>query len=225
MNKDLDSQQQRYDGPEARLYTGEAGLLDGPVGVIEMLTAYPEAFSPGAPIAVICHPHSLHGGSLSNKVVYMIADSFKKLGVATLRFNFRGVGKSQGSFDQGRGECDDLLAVVEWFRQRHPHSPLWLAGFSFGAYVAARACENVLPERMLLVAPPVTMFDFTSIAPLQVPYMVIQGGKDEIIQPEAVGQWVVEQPRRPVYHWMSEADHFFHGCMNPLRDTILRSWG
>jgi len=206
-------------------YIGRELLLEGAAGQIEALSAYPEGFQTGDPIAVICHPHPLYGGSMSNKVVHMIAASFKQLGVATLRFNFRGVGRSEGNFDQGLGEADDLQALAAWFRERHPDSPLWLAGFSFGAYVVTRACRVVEPERLLLVAPPVTMFDFDSLPPIEVPYMVVQGGDDEIIQAEAVGAWVVAQRNRPVYHWMADTGHFFHGRLNHLRDTIVRSWG
>lgn len=211
--------------PANESFSGDELMLKGPMGSLEAITAYPENYQQGAPIAVICHPHSLYGGSMSNKVVYMISRTFTQMGAASLCFNFRGVGNSEGSFDQGQGEVDDLAAVVDWLRQRHPQSPLWLAGFSFGAYVCARSCERIAPERLLLVAPPVSMFDFSSLAPIRVPYMVIQGGSDEVIDPEAVGQWVVDQPLRPIYHWLSDSGHFFHGRLNRLREVILRSWG
>lgn len=228
MSQDIDTDQVHHLPPCDQVAGPQADanlILDGPAGVIETQTAYPKDFQHGDPIAIICHPHPLYGGSMSNKVVYMISRTFIEMGVATLRFNFRGVGKTQGRFDEGRGESEDLQALVAWFRKRHPDSPVWLSGFSFGAYVATQACEALAPDRLLLVAPPVTMFDFTSIAPLQVPYMVVQGGRDEIIKPVAVGQWVIGQPQRPIYHWMSDADHFFHGRLNRLRDVIVRSWG
>ena len=218
-------QQQSSHNRQKASSSGEKLLLDGAAGVIEAQISYPEDFQRGGPIAVICHPHPLYGGSMSNKVVFMISRTFIEMGVATLCFNFRGVGKSQGSFDEGRGESEDLQMVVDWFRQQHPDSPVWLAGFSFGAYVAAHACEAVVPERLLLVAPPVSMFDFSAIEPIQVPYMVVQGAKDEIISPEVVGEWVVAQSKKPTYHWMSDAGHFFHGNLNTLRSTIIRSWG
>lgn len=227
MSQNIDTDQTPQRSPnETEVTTSDTKLLlDGPAGVIEAQITYPKDYQQGAPVAVICHPHPLYGGSMSNKVVFMISRSFIDMGVATLRFNFRGVGKSQGSFDEGRGESGDLQMVVDWFRQRHPDSPVWLAGFSFGAYVTARACEAIVPERLLLVAPPVTMFDFASIPDIRVPYMVVQGGKDEIINPEAVGEWVVAQPQRPVYHWMADASHFFHGRLTGLRSAILGSWG
>ncbi|MBD3610374.1 MAG: alpha/beta hydrolase [Gammaproteobacteria bacterium] len=202
----------------------EALLLDGDAGKIEAVISYPPGFADGEPISIICHPHPLYSGSMTNKVVYMIADSFEKLGVATLKFNFRGVGKSQGQFDQGQGESDDLKRLANWFRHKHPNSPLWLSGFSFGAYVAARSGDAIAPDRLLLVAPPVSMFDFSSIGPFEVPYMVIQGEQDEVISSEAVGHWVDTQPQSPVYHLMPEADHFFHGRLVELREAILRSW-
>jgi len=215
----------RRDDPVKGLYIAGELLLDGAAGSLEAMLDYPQGFQAGDPISVICHPHPLYGGSMANKVVYMISRSFLQLGVATLRFNFRGVGKSQGSYAEGRGEAEDLQIVAAWFRAHHPDSPLWLAGFSFGAYVAAHACQAIVPERLLLVAPPVSMFDFVSLSPIEVPYMVVQGGKDEVIKPDEVGRWVVAQRNRPVYHWLSDADHFFHGQLNPLRDTIVRSWG
>lgn len=211
-------------GPNPEHYIGESLLLPGAGGRIEALSAYPEGFQDGDPIAIICHPHPLYGGTLDNKVVYMIAEAFSRLGAATLRFNFRGVGKSEGDYDQGWGEAEDLEVLSHWFRRRHPGSPLWLAGFSFGAYVAARACQAVDPQRLLLVAPPVTMFAFDELPEIRVPYMVIQGGQDEVISPEAVGEWAVSRRERPAYHCVADAGHFFHGRLVRLRDLITRNW-
>lgn len=217
-------EQHLYDGLEEDLCVGEELQLPGPAGRIEALTSYPSNFSSGAPIAIICHPHPLYGGSMANKVVHMLSDVFNELGVPTLRFNFRGVGKSDGCFEQGVGETEDLLAVVRWFRERHPGSPVWLSGFSFGAYVVMRAQPLAEAERLLLVAPPVTLFDFQSLPPVEVPWMIIQGGRDEIISPQAVSAWVHKQSNRPLYRWMADADHFFHGRMNRLRDSIIKVW-
>jgi alpha/beta superfamily hydrolase len=200
-------------------------ILPGLAGDIEALTAYPPEFHDGQPIAIVCHPHSLHGGSMTNKVVHIIAKTLNELGVATLRFNFRGVGKSAGQFDQGRGEAEDLVALANWFRHKHAESPLWLAGFSFGAYVAARGQQQLTAERLLLVAPPVSMFDFDALGQIEAEnFLVIQGGKDEVIQPEAVANWVKGQETGPTFHWMTNADHFFHGRLTRLHDIIIRSW-
>lgn len=210
---------------QADRYQDEALILPGLAGDIEALIAYPPGFSEGQPIGVICHPHSLHGGSMTNKVVHMVAKSLNELGVATLRFNFRGVGKSAGHFAEGQGEAEDLVVLANWFKDRHPDSPLWLAGFSFGAYVASRAQQQLAAERLLLVAPPVSMFDFNELGQVEAEhFLVIQGGKDEVIQPEAVADWVKNQQSPPQFHWMTNADHFFHGRLNRLREIIIRAW-
>lgn len=229
MNRDITETQlaelHLYDGLEEDPCTGENFLIPGPSGVIEALMEVPTDYQTGDPIAVICHPHSLYGGSMANKVVHVVADTFNAMGLPTLRFNFRGVGHSQGRFDKGDGEVQDLLAVVDWFRQRFPGAPLWLAGFSFGAFVAFSAQRQAEADRLLLIAPPVSMFDFTALNQVDIPWMVIQGGKDEISLPERVSNWVHRQRNTPQYHWLGDADHFFHGRLNRVRDAIQESWG
>lgn len=214
-----------YDGLEEDICLGERMLIPGPAGEIEVLTAGPEQLDPALPIAVICHPHPLYGGSLTNKVVHILSEAFNDLGLLSISFNFRGVGRSGGRYGHGRGETDDLLAVVNWFRERFPEAPLWLSGFSFGAYVAARGHREAGAERLLLVAPPVTLFDFSEVPHIEVPWMVLQGGRDEIIEAQKVSAWVHTQDNRPDYRWMAEADHFFHGRLNRVRETVTGAWG
>ena len=162
---------------------------------------------------------------MANKVVHIVADSLNKLGVATLRFNFRGVGHSTGRYDNGQGEINDLQAVVAWFKERYPTSPLWLAGFSFGSYVAFTAHKKVQAERLLLVAPPVGRFPFDADHGVDIPWLVIQGGKDDVVSPQEVSVWVHRCPNRPHYEWFADADHFFHGRLNRIRDIIIEQWG
>lgn len=217
--------QHLYDGLEESPCTGEQLQVTGPAGPLEVRTAYPAGCPEDGPIAVLCHPHPLYGGSMANKVVHILSDTFNELGVPTVRFNFRGVGRSAGRYDKGVGETDDLIAILQWVRARHPRSRLWLAGFSFGAYVAMRAMEKVADiDNLLLVAPPVTLFDFENLPDVDVPWMVVQGGKDEIISPHAVSTWVHRHDNSPHYAWMAESDHFFHGRLNRLRDVIKRDW-
>lgn len=213
-----------YTRGEDDAYSGERTLIPGASGQLEVLTEYPERYADNSPIAVVCHPHPLYGGTMANKVVHILSDAFIEMGVPTLRFNFRGVGKSEGRFDAGKGEGNDLLAAISWFRERHPNAPLWLAGFSFGAYVAACMHRESAAERLLLVAPPVTLFDFADCQRVDIPWVVVQGGKDEIINPQAVAEWVQRQPSPPVFRWLPEADHFFHGRLNRLRDIVKRQW-
>lgn len=213
-----------YDGLEEDFCPGEELLVPGPVGPIEVLTSCPQCYSGDRPIAVICHPHPLYGGSLKNKVVHTLAETFNDLGLLTVTFNFRGVGRSKGRYDKGRGEVDDLLAVVSWFRKRYPRAPLWLAGFSFGAYVALKGYRQAEATRLLLVAPPVSMFDFSAAPEVTVPWLVIQGGKDEVISPQAVADWLRTQQHRPQLRWMADADHFFHGRLKRLRESVMQLW-
>jgi len=214
-----------YDGLEEVPCSGENFLIQGPTGVLEALLVQPADFQDGDTIAVVCHPHPLHGGTMANKVVHIIADSLNKLGVATLRFNFRGVGHSAGRYDNGIGEVDDLKAVVDWFRDRYPSSPLWLAGFSFGSFVAFTAHKLVHAERLLLVAPPVSRFPFDEVEGVDVPWIVIQGGKDDVVSPQEVSVWIHKWRNKPHYEWFADADHFFHGRLNRIRDTINEQWG
>ncbi len=199
-------------------------LIDGSAGQLELQINYAHECPGQNPVAVICHPHPLYGGSLTNKVVHMIARAVNDLGLATIRFNFRGVGKSEGHFDDGQGESDDLATVVHWVREKHPDSPIWLAGFSFGAYIALKMHQRVEAQKLLLVAPPVTLYDLEGVADVTIPWWVIQGGQDEVIDPLAVDDWVKQHPSPPIYEWYEPGSHFFHGQLNYLRDFVKRAW-
>lgn len=211
-----------YDEPAVSPVAGQRFLIPGPQGVLEAVldVAKPESLDI-SPIAVVCHPHPLHGGTLTNKVVHTVAKAFAELGVTTLRFNFRGVGASSGHFDNGVGEVGDLLAAVHWLRTRYPQAPLWLAGFSFGAYVALSAQARAKVARLLLVAPPVAMFEFPVESGVEIPWLVVQGSADEIVKPEQVSVWVQGQAHAPDYCWLEGAGHFFHGRLINLRQQIF----
>jgi len=198
-------------------------LVAGPAGDLEILVTVPKK-QPNSPFAVICHPHPLHGGAMTNKVVYMIARTFNGLGLGTLRFNFRGVGKSTGQFDNGNGETDDLRAVVNWLKNEYAPSELWLAGFSFGSEIALRGHRDLNAKRLLLVAPPVERFQAENFPFSDIPTLVIQGDKDDIVSPTAVSAWVKTQAHQAKYILMPEAEHFFHGKLNELRDVITTAW-
>lgn len=213
-----------YDGLEEAPCMGENFLIPGPAGVLEAITDEPKNYQGGGPIAVICHPHPLYGGSMANKVVHIVSNTLIGMGIPTLRFNFRGVGHSEGRFDNGEGEADDLQLIVEWYKRRYPESPLWLAGFSFGSFVAFKSHVNVGAERLLLVAPPVNIFDFKDAPSIDIPWLVIQGGKDEIVAPERVSDWVQKQRSSAIYKWLGDADHFFHGRLSQIANAIKESW-
>jgi alpha/beta superfamily hydrolase len=199
-------------------------MMAGLVGDIETLITLPQNLTDSSPIIVISHPHPLYGGTLTNKVVTTLHKSFSELGAITVRFNFRGVGKSEGEFDHGVGEAKDLAAIVKTLKEWRPQAPVWLAGFSFGSYVTTRAQAEVHAEKILLVAPPVSMYEFDQIPEIDVPWFVIQGGQDEVIDAMAVKSWVSDRPNQPQLIWMEEASHFFHGKLINIKDAIKENW-
>lgn len=199
--------------------------LDGPVGPLEVTVERPDADAPARPlVAVVCHPLPTEGGTMHNKVVTMTARALRECGATTVRFNFRGVGQSGGSFDAGRGEADDLRAVVAWVREHRPDAALWLAGFSFGAYVSLSVAAEVAPALLLSIAPPVgRSWDFDSIALPACPWIVVQGDADEIVDPQAVYDWIAslaDHVPAPVLVKIPETSHFFHRKLMDLRGAI-----
>jgi alpha/beta superfamily hydrolase len=197
-------------------------LLPGPAGVIEAMVDLPDPAEALPLTVVICHPHPMHGGSMHNKVVTMIERSLRELGARTVRFNFRGVGASAGEYDDGRGETLDLLAVAEWVREQRPDDVLWLAGFSFGAYVALLGARHLPVRQMISVAPPVGRWDFSAILAPACGWLVIQGEDDDIVDPQAVFSWVdgIAEPERPVLVRMPDTGHFFHRRLMDLRGAL-----
>jgi len=195
-------------------------FITGNAGDIEVLITQPETVSEITPIALISHPHPLYGGAMTNKVVHILAKTFSELDAITVRFNFRGVGKSEGEYNDGIGEAEDLQALVAELKQWRAQAPVWLAGFSFGAYVTARAQAAIKPDKLLLVAPPVSMYPFDELAEISIPWIVIQGGRDEVIDAAAVKNWVSQRPNQPQFIWMEEAGHFFHGKLNEVKEAL-----
>jgi alpha/beta superfamily hydrolase len=196
---------------------GGRRLIAGAAGDIELIVDLPAA-APRA-VAVCCHPHPLFGGTLTNKVIHTVARSFTTQGAVAVRFNFRGVGASQGAHDDGIGETDDLVTVAEWARSRWPDLPLWLGGFSFGSYVALRGAARLAPALLVTVAPPVGRWDFSSIAAPTCPWLVVQGSEDELVPAAGVVAWA--QALQPAVRiaMLDGATHFFHGRLHELQDA------
>lgn len=194
--------------------------LTGPAGTIEAYVDLPEPQCARAGTAIVCHPHPLHGGTMHNKVVVMVERSLRELGLHTLRFNFRGVGASAGEYDDGRGETLDLLAIAEWVGKARPHDALWLAGFSFGSYVALLAARHLPVKQMISVAPPVGRWDFSAAIAPPCPWLVVQGEEDDVVDPQAVFDWVEAMADKPALVRMPETGHFFHRRLMDLRGAI-----
>ncbi len=194
-------------------------LLSGPAGTLEAAFEVPADFA-GQRIALVCHPHPLFGGTMDNKVVVIAARALQEQGYATLRFNFRGVGQSTGSWDLGRGEADDAMAAAAVLQARWPAAELVVAGFSFGAYVATQLATRLPVRQLITIAPPVQRFDFSTLAVPQCPWLVVQGDQDELVDHEAVLAWTRSLQPAPEVVILPGAEHFFHGRLNDLRSAI-----
>ena len=193
--------------------------IAGPAGVIECAIDTPTEGARGT--AVVCHPHPQHGGTMDNKVAQTLARAFVQLGYRAVRFNVRGVGGSQGVWDEGRGEVDDALAVVQAFRE--PGQPLVLAGFSFGGYVAAAAAHR-LPDaaraaQLVLVAPAVVNFP---VGTVPTDTLVFHGEADDVVPLSAALDWA--RPQTLPITVLPGVGHFFHGQLALLKQLIVRSW-
>lgn len=204
-------------------------VIDGPAGRLEAAYDQAEPEATAQPVlAVICHPLPTEGGTMHNKVVTMAARALRECGIDTVRFNFRGVGASEGAFDDGQGELDDLRAVVAWARAQHPDKALWLAGFSFGAWVALRGAVELAAAAVISIAPPVgRSWSFDDIALPAVPWLVIQGDADEVVDATAVRDWVASLASPPTLVEMPDTSHFFHRKLMDLRGALkngVRGW-
>ncbi|HET7809432.1 MAG TPA: alpha/beta hydrolase [Steroidobacteraceae bacterium] len=195
--------------------------IAGPAGALEARLEFPDSDGPPRVFGVACHPHPLYGGTMDNKVTHVLARAMVECGAPAFRFNFRGVGASAGAFDNGRGEADDLAAVVAEGRRRFPGAALWLGGFSFGAFVALRGAATLAPDRLVAVAPPVARFELGEVAHPDCDWMLAQGDADDVVPPDAVLSWAERQPRKPRLHVLHGAGHFFHGKLHELKPLVI----
>ncbi|MEO8807599.1 MAG: alpha/beta hydrolase [Burkholderiaceae bacterium] len=191
--------------------------IPGPAGDIECAIDVPAGAALG--VAVVCHPHPQHGGTLDNKVAQTLARAFVQLGWRSVRFNFRGVGASAGVWDEGEGEIGDALAVIG--AHRDPATPFMLAGFSFGAYVAAQAAarlpDDAKPQRLVLVGPSTQRQE---VGPVPADTLVIHGESDDVVPLSATLAWARPQ-NLPVIVFPG-VGHFFHGQLALLKTVIVQ---
>lgn len=203
-----------------RCKQGEASfpiIIPGPSGDLEGIVNCATGDSIGG--AVICHPHPLYAGTMQNKVVHSLAKSLAANRRTAVRFNFRGVGTSAGAYDEGKGETNDGLAVYDWLSSQQADSPMIIAGFSFGSFVALQAAGQRSPAALITVAPPVRMFDFSSLPSISCPWLLIQGDEDEIVEASSVANWANGLENPPQLVTIAEASHFFHGKLLDLRSV------
>ncbi|WP_394807403.1 alpha/beta hydrolase [Nitrosomonas sp.] len=199
-------------------------FIDGPAGKLEVILGEPESFPKG--IAIIAHPHPLHGGTMDNKVIHTLFTTLLALGFIAAKFNFRGVGKSEGTFDHGIGEIEDVMAVTQTIRdQFNAHSadlPLLLAGFSFGGAIQLHAAEQLVPEFLILVAPSVVNLNAPAVPEATKLALIIQGDQDDIVIPDDLLAWATPKSQPIVF--IPGAEHFFHGKLALLKQVILQSF-
>jgi hypothetical protein len=187
--------------------------LAGPAGALECAITAPDTAPAG--VALIAHPHPLYGGTMDNKVVQTLARAFVSLGWVAWRMNFRGVGASDGLYDDGVGEIDDFRALVAAAREAHPGLPVALAGFSFGGYVASRVAAEVRPARLVLIAPAVGRFD---VATVPEHTLVVHGEQDDVVPLAEVLDWA--RPQKLPVVVVPGAGHFFHGDLMKLHALV-----
>jgi len=195
-------------------------FIAGPVGRLEAQLDLPGNTDPLG-VAVVCHPHPLHGGTLQNKVAHTLARAFVSQKIAALRFNFRGVGKSEGEFDDGDGELMDALSAVNYLCGRYPGLNLWLAGFSFGAAVSIRAAGNTDATGLVAVAP--AAFRLSEHAPLQpaCPWLIVHGEDDELVDVNDTIKWMSSIAEGAELRVFPDTTHFFHGKLVKLREVVV----
>lgn len=199
------------------IFTGPEGRLEG---------RYHHSKQNGAPIALLLHPHPEHGGTMNNKVVYVLFNAFKDRGFSTLRFNFRGVGRSQGRFDNGQGELADAASALDWLQNVNPNAgSCWIGGYSFGAWIAMQLMMR-RPEigGFISVSPPANLYDFTFLAPCPASGLIVQGKDDDVVPEESVGKLAHKLSAQKNisidYAVISGATHFFHDKVEDLGKSV-----
>jgi alpha/beta superfamily hydrolase len=197
--------------------------IAGPAGELEAILHEREGAAPEI-AALVCHPHPLYGGTLHNKVIHRIDAVLHEEGAAVLRFNFRGAGASEGEHDEGRGELEDARAALAWLTGHYPRARRWVAGFSFGSWIAARlAASDASIEQLILVSPPVTRSGFETMRESPVSKLVVQGEADDVCPPAALQRefpsW--REPKRLVL--VPGASHFYDRQLGALGDALRQS--
>ncbi len=198
----------------------ESHLLDGAAGKVEALLEEPEAGEPRE-VCLICHPHPLHGGTMHNKVVYRMARALRSSGSVVLRFNFRGVGKSQGQHDKGAGELEDARLMMDWLRTRYPSMPYSAAGFSFGARIALRlACSLGGATRAIATGLPTRSESLDFLRACSTPKIIVQSTQDQYGPRNELEALYPDFAEPKQIYWIEAADHFFRDGLDSLEQTI-----
>ncbi|MDP7143122.1 MAG: alpha/beta hydrolase [Alphaproteobacteria bacterium] len=195
-------------------------IINGPEGRLE--GRYHHSKTPNAPLAIVLHPHPEHGGTMNNKITYYMFQAFKDRGFSVLRFNFRGVGSSQGCFDKGEGELSDAAAALDWMQEINQNAPYtWVAGFSFGSWIGMQLLMRRPEIRgFISVAPPANMYDFSFLAPCPTSGLIIHGTQDDVVPPSSIDSMMdklqVQKGIQIDCRLIDGANHFFNGQVETL---------
>ena len=189
---------------------------------VENIWQAPDVMTADVAIGVVCHPHPLYDGTMHNKVVTTVVRAWRELGIASLRYNLRGVGASGGEFDHGQGESQDLLVLVQQLERQFGQRRLHLAGFSFGAYVASLASAHLNPGSLALIAPPVGKagYSFPESVTSSAPSLIIAAAEDEVVDSSLITAWARQQSHCE-FASFAGASHFFHGRLVELRQRLI----
>jgi alpha/beta superfamily hydrolase len=208
------------------IFNGPAGRLEG---------RYSHSRIQNAPLAIVLHPHPEHGGTMNNKITYHLFQTFVERGFSTLRFNFRGVGRSQGEYDKGEGELSDAASALDWMQEINPNAPYtWVAGFSFGAWIGMQLLMRRPEVRgFVSIAPPANIYDFSFLAPCPTSGLILQGSRDEIVPEPYVEKLVAKlRTQRGItvdYRVVDGANHFFKDeteiLMTHVHDHLNKAGG
>ncbi len=196
--------------------------LPAPHGMLEALLRLPDPGTTPRMAALVCHPHPAQGGTMHNKVVFRIAQALGELGMPTLRFNYRGVGRSTGSFDEGRGEADDVRTALDALAERFPTLPLCLAGFSFGAWLALPiGCADARVHQLIGVGVPVRLLTTDTLADCAKSKLIIQGERDQYGPLPELRRWFSQLPEPKQLTVIPGAEHFFAEQQSALTASIV----
>jgi alpha/beta superfamily hydrolase len=199
-------------------------IINGSEGRIE--GRYHQSDIKGAPIVLVLHPHPLYGGTMNNKIVYRLYHTFVQNGFSALRFNFRGVGKSQGKYDEGVGELTDAASALDWLQAHNPDAPTcWIAGFSFGSWIALQLLmRRPEIEGFVAVSPPANLYDFSFLSPCPSAGLITQGDKDDVVSEDAVNKLATklagQHGTNVEYKLIAGADHYYRGIEEALGNTV-----
>lgn len=199
-----------------------AFVFSGQIGHLEAILSVPASLD-NRYIALLGHPHSLQGGSMSNKVVTTLARAFKELGIPSIRFNFRGVGESEGEYDAGVGEAEDMRLLATRCQQELPGVALIFAGFSFGSYVTYRAAAQCPNALLISIAPPVHHFNYTESQPISNAWVIVQGDEDDVVPVEDVRAFVKQASLPITLLEFANTGHFFHGKLIELKALLIQT--